>query len=553
VTPPSPIARPAATLPLLAAALSAALLLPLLGLPVYFRTDDVHWLGWAASHANPLSAFDPGENLFGYFRPLPTLLWWVLFRLFGFEPLGYQIALAALGVATMVPLFRLGARLVGGASASVTGARSPWGGAAAVALFHLVALPLLYYYFWFSALTFAVEMLFLALALDALTDGRTVPGRPIRFVVFALLAGLSKQPALLVIPAVAIPMLMAAPGSMRSRLRWGVGIAAIALVLMGVTPFVAQRPEALGRLLGGDLVEYLTVRWNFYAGVLLRGFAGPIAAAAALVALTGARTLRPALGAALAGALLGGALRFLPPGAALIPWLLLLVAAAWRCASSRPWLLGFLLPAAALLGVDFYVSTYLLEPLLALTPALLLWLRPLATPLGERLEAPAARWRRPMALAAPALALLAAFALHDRVGPIVAMRDVRAVFRQAVDFVRTEAGPGAAIGYLTYEELGESYADIRAKPLDRRVERHKTMNGPQLDKFLGLTGRDDLNVVPVSELPPAGERWLLGVNAIEREILSTHPGAREVRRFDAGGAEAVLFRIFSLAGPELVR
>jgi hypothetical protein len=535
VTTPLPPARSAATLPLLVAALSAAALLPLLGLPVYFRTDDVHWLGWAASHPNPLSAFDPGENLFGYYRPMPTLLWWVLFRLFGFEPLGYQLVLGALGVATMVPLFRIGARLVG---------HRPWGGATAVALFHLVALPLLYYYFWFSALTFAVEMLFLALALDALTDGRTVPGRPVRFVIFALLAGLSKQPALLVIPAVAIPMLIAAPGPARDRLRWGVGISAVALLLMGVTPFVAQRPEALGRLAGGELLEYVSARWNFYAGVLLRGPAGPLAAAAAVVALTGTRRFGPALGAAAIGLALGGAFRVLPPGPALVPWLILLSAAAWRSAPSRPWLIGFLVPSAALLGVDFHVSTYLLEPLLALVPALLLWLGPLVTPAGERIEPLAVRWRTPLTIAAPALALLLTALGHDRAGPIVQMRDVRAVFREAVAHVRAEVGPGATIGYLTYEELGESYAEIRAKPLDRRVERHKTMNGPQLDKFLGLVGRTDLAVVPMGELPGQGETWLLGVNAEEIEVLAARPGAREVRRFERGGARAALFRVF---------
>ena len=130
-------------------ALSLAAVLPLLGLPVFFRTDDVHWLGWAIGHDNPLAALEPGENLFGYYRPVPTVIWWGLYRLFGFEPLGYQLVLGAVGVLAMVPLFRIGRRVAGG----------QWGGLAAVALFHLAFVNILYFYFWYSALTFALEVL----------------------------------------------------------------------------------------------------------------------------------------------------------------------------------------------------------------------------------------------------------------------------------------------------------------------------------------------------------------------------------------------------------
>ncbi|HEX7878278.1 MAG TPA: hypothetical protein VF720_02645 [Candidatus Eisenbacteria bacterium] len=528
----------------LSAALSLAILVPLLGIPVYFRTDDVHWLGWAATHPDPLSAFDPAENLFGYYRPLPTLLWWVLFRFFGFQPLGYQIVLAALGVGAMVPLARIGRRLAGGS----------WGALAAVGLFHAAFVSILYFYYWFSAITFALELLFLALALDALSDGKRIPGRPVHFAIFALLAGLAKQPALLVIPAVTITFLLLESGSPRRRFLWGAGVAAVALLLMLVTPFTAQRPEALGHLAGDERTRYLLDRLRFYAGVLLRGPAGMLGAAGALVALASWRgERRPSslvLYGVLPGILAGVSLARLDPALAIGPWLALLVAASVVVPASRPWLAGFLVPAAALLLVDFHVSTYLIEPGLALTPALLLWWRPLLEAPAVRIESKLRRSALVIACVAPLVSLLAAYLLHDRVHPIKAMRDVRKVFRETVEQVIDEAPAGTIIGYLSYEELGETYADIRRRPLEQRVERHKTMNGAQLGKFLRLRGRADLSVVPVAEAWAASDSagapvWLLAVTAAERAELAARSGAREVAWTRQGSAEAALFRVGS--------
>ena len=315
---------------------------------------------------------------------------------------------------------------------------------------------------------------------------------------------------------------------------------------MAVTPFVAHRPEALGRMSPGQFLDFATERWLFYAGVLLRGPGGPLAAGSALLALIGPklRGRLPLLGLFLIAGAVTAFLARLAPGLLFPAWLLLLASAAWRVPSSRGWFLAFLIPLLALMGVDFHVSTYLLEPALMLTVAMLVWLKPFLTPWAPAAETLAERVPPPARLAgAPLAALLGVLLLHDRVGPIVAMRDVRALFRSAVESVLADAPPATTLGYLSYEEIGESYADIRRKPLSRRVGQHKTMNGAQLAKFLRLRGRPDLRVVPTGEADTtAGPVWYLAVNSSERRDFTARGDLVEFRVWRRRDEASALFR-----------
>lgn len=519
------------------AALALAAVIPALGFPVYFRTDDVHWLGWALDHANPLAAFVPRENLFGYYRPLPTLAWWLMARLFGFDPLGYQLVLAGVSVLAMVPLYRIGRRLVG----------AEWGGLAAVGLYHALNFTILYYVFWYSALTFGLELLLLLLAFDALLDGEGRPARPVLFVVWSLLAGLAKQPALLILPLVGGGLILQGSGDRRRRLAWFFLLGAVSLVLLLMTPFVAHRPDALSAMPTADRTEFLRERFDFYARVLMRGPAGPLVALAAAIGLLTPRASggRPAVSlASVAGGLAFAALvRFLPPPVGCGVWLVLILGAALRAPATRPWVAGFFVPSLLLLGVDFHVATYLLEPLLCLAPAALLWLCPLLEPAGRGLTLFLRRVPGAAALLVPLVFTASATAvLRDRVTPLVVMRDVRAAFRAGVDLIVAQAPQGTTVGCLTYDELGRTYADIRRRPLGERVEAHKTMNPVQLEKFFRLRGRGDLRVLPVAEAVRAlGPVYLLALNAEEDEILQRVPLAKPLARYAGGRGVSVVY------------
>jgi hypothetical protein len=281
----------------------------------------------------------------------------------------------------------------------------------------------------------------------------------------------------------------------------------------------------------------------------MAGPAGPVGLAAAAMQISRSLRIRQAAGRWVffaAGALLGIGLARLEPLAAFSIWSLAIISAAALHTPSRAWVAGFYVPLAALLGVDFHVATYLLEPAVTLTPALLLWTAPdlasaggaVSREVNRRLAVPAATLLP--ALGAAAVVLLA----RDRVPALVAMRNVRATFRSAVEQILEEAPAGATIGSLTYDELGQSYADIRKRPLEERVELHKTMNPAQLDKFIHLRGRVDLKVVSVAEARRASsKRLLLAANAEEAEILGAEPDARQVFLFQRGEARTALFEL----------
>src|SRR3972149_9978171 len=76
--------------------------------PVYFRADDALHLEWASSHPNPLAAFVPAKaTVLGVFRPLQSLAWWSLYRLFGLRPEPYQLLVTLLFLACLGLLVRL--------------------------------------------------------------------------------------------------------------------------------------------------------------------------------------------------------------------------------------------------------------------------------------------------------------------------------------------------------------------------------------------------------------------------------------------------------------
>jgi len=133
--------------------------------PVYFRTDDVEYLSWAATHDDPLDAFRPSEGeLFGVVRPVHTIAWWSLYRVFGLEARGYQVFLSLAYGLSFLFFFLFVRRAVSFAAAALTLLSYA---ALFTAFMHIV--------FWFSDLTFALELLFTGLSLYLLALG--VEGR----------------------------------------------------------------------------------------------------------------------------------------------------------------------------------------------------------------------------------------------------------------------------------------------------------------------------------------------------------------------------------------
>jgi hypothetical protein len=156
-----------------------------------------------------------------------------------------------------------------------------------------------------------------------------------------------------------------------------------------------------------------------------------------------------------------------------------------------------------------------------IVPALVLWSSPLLEPAGRRLSGLLSRVPSWTAAVLPlAITLFSVGIGYARLGPVVRMRDVRAVFGRTIEELLVTLPPGTTVGSLTYEELGATYAEIRERPIGQRVEQHKTMNPAQMEKFFRLRGRGDVRVVPVSEAARARPpRVIVAMNNDELRIL----------------------------------
>ena len=123
--------------------------------PVYFRADDVLYLNWAKKYTNPFLVFNPPEEIFKlWYRPILLLLWWCLYHLFELNSTYYQIVVFLFYGFSFVFFYKF-----------VENAFSK-----NVALLSLIAYFLVFYFlgyiiFWFSDLTFILQLFFMNLSL----------------------------------------------------------------------------------------------------------------------------------------------------------------------------------------------------------------------------------------------------------------------------------------------------------------------------------------------------------------------------------------------------
>jgi hypothetical protein len=446
-------------------------------------------------------------------------------RLFGFEPLGYQLVLAAVAVMAMVPLFRIRRRLAGHA----------WGRLLAVTLFHGVTLTILYYVFWFSALTFGLELLLLLLALDAFLSGDRLPGRPRAFVAWALAAGLAKQRA--AHPAARVRRFCCSGGwSLAAALLWMAGIRGRGARAVARHAVRGAPAQALTQLAGPERREFLLS----VTTSMPHGSCGGDRALVALAAMAG---LRQRIVGLLVSAIVGIGFHFLPAAVGLPLWSL--PCGGGLAGGGAHWLPGFFIPATLLLGVDFHVATYLLRP-----PGL----PGAAARAGWRRRSPSVL-RRPPGRCASARGLRRCccrsgprwrvHAAYDRI-PLVAMRQVRATFRFEVETADRSAR--ATNGCLTYDRLWARPARISGVGAGRAGGVAQDDESAQLEKFLKLRGRKDLRVVPLAEARrAAGPVWLFAANSDEIRVLEEVPGAQPLGRFDRGRAATAVYRLTTSA------
>jgi hypothetical protein len=496
--------------------------------PVYFRADDVRYMSWSAAHPNPLSAFMLSEPTHdGMFRPLNTLVWWLCYRLFGLNPVPYQLVIGLVYGMSFVFLFKL--------VALVFSRRA--------AVFSLIAYlavfsKLTYIIFWFSDMTFALEVLLINLSLYLLVSAAVRTTRWLPWGVLAYIgASLAKEPATLIVPIVAAVFLATRWATLPDQHRRKVAAVLLTIFIVGIavtvwTPFVRDR-QALTLSMGLQAaVAFVVARLRFYGAELLAG--GGILiwfASLYLMLVSWAKrksfTSRPLhylfLGLAAAGALLATR----APGTGLVLLCLSLVLILTSRATASAAAVWAALPLISILTVRMMTRTYLVEASFGL--AVLVGVA--SAECLERLAADLRRLRpvsvRVMWAVLLALLCVAVFAetpaFRARLHALSVVSATRQNFRDAVLFTRDHLDEeGYELIVVDYAELGINYGrDVGAAGDIDKVRRQKTMVSREVEMLLRLLGAEHVDVHKLQWFHEGGDGqvFFMAMNGNERDHI----------------------------------
>jgi hypothetical protein len=236
-----------------------------------FRLDDVVLMLWAQTHS-ALQAFDPVRGqLINSFRPAFALAAWLLTRLAGWNhPFWWHLTLA-LSLLTGIAFTGLTARYLTGRWYALQ---------ISIALYFVAFLPILNIFFWYSDLTFGLELAFTASAwyfgLRALYEARI--GYWLSAMGLAIIAVLSKEPASVLVHVVLIGSLLlnrrriiaewkARPSSHRSL---AIASYAILFVLSAWLAIVSPtRSNRFFAFSSPDLAYFIRDRIEYYSAIYL--------------------------------------------------------------------------------------------------------------------------------------------------------------------------------------------------------------------------------------------------------------------------------------------
>lgn len=468
--------------------------------PVYFHWDDVTYLQWAQIHRNPLAIFHPSEStLFGTYRPALLLAWWGLFRLFGLNAACYQFFLTALYGFTFVLYGLLLRRLYNGR----------------VAIFSLlgylvVFFPLGYVIFWFSDLTFVLELFWINLALLLLLSGLTDPGPRLFWGLAAFLGAImTKEPSALIMSAVLVIHVWSGRRDLapvaRRRAAWLLPLLVIAgLAWLFLSPSVGNRLGIREAATLTAAVRFAGERWSYYAAHLC-AHGGPLLWLSTFflcgLALARIRSNPGVRGSLVVLALAAGLSVLLRrhPATALICLLvagLPIVLARPRAGIGFAW--GFV-PLLALLSIKFYIRTYLAEASFGFAVLIGLAGEELHRTFEPFLAGKAGRYVR-IGLVAAGVGGLVLFSglVRNKVAALQILSDNRQNFRDVSEFLLgLSPSRGTALAVVTYGDMELSYRyGVQFMADEEKGGLQKTMEPYDLPVWFRLTGRPDLRVYP---------------------------------------------------------
>ncbi len=533
---------------------AVSFLLPL-AFPVYFREDDVAYLHWARTYGF-WDSFDPGRaTLFGMFRPVQNVVWWLLYHTAGLDPYPYQV------VITLTYLVAFACFL--GFAASALSRSVAWMTAIAyLAGFHF----LMYIIFWFSDLTYTLEIMLahaalwcLAAAVNAFSWLRLAAG-----LVLFLGAVLAKEPAAFMIPCGFVFLVFLRWKTLRQDDRIRLAGVAVLMLVVGASwilmnPSLRSRQGICGEPLAVVWRTFIYPRWTYYA----QFFAAPpaliiVAAPMFLVIQLLIYSLRISLAGRAATALAGAAILTLLLRANPAVMLAGLIGVSLVLVLLRhPAGLGSIMAVPALLGImtiGYMIRTYLVEASFGLAMACGVAIHEcrIAFPVEAICRDAKRRVKWAVIVVAGAIAALAILvvlpSLSEKLTALRLLSAHRQTLAMSVDYFFNAGSeiPGTLL-VIDYQDMGLVYErDILPMRDLEKASRQKTMSSASLHDFLHpITGIDVRNLAWwKTNTPGSGPATILTMNAAEEEFLARFPGkATRLREWRCGKARAGLYRL----------
>jgi hypothetical protein len=507
--------------------------------PVYFRADDVYYLKWAHAHDYVLHSIMPSQAiLMGMFRPVQNIAWWLLYHAFGLNPLPYHFFIVLLYGFSFLFYFKL--------IELVFSVR--------VACFSLLAYFSIFFYliyiiFWFSDLTYVIELFFINLSLFLLIRTVKKGGSYIWGILGYLCAALSKEPAILIVPAVFSSYVFTQWKDLDPDRRKPGGVAAGTLMSLAALaimfhPYIRSR-QGLNFSLGwSSIAEFVAERWDFYAGYLFSELGLVILLGAFLLALMELSRKEPSpdpkwfhiiLSVSVILSLILKRFHAIALIALVIAFVPLWIKRS-KLSSAAVW---FLLPLLGVMTISYMVRTYLIEASFGISIIVGCALSEITKQGWLQLR----RWQFGFASVAVPVVLVfllllgtmgIASKIQSKLEALHLLSASRQNCRSAVEFFSSH--PDAASNTLIvidYEDMGLNYVrDIL--PLDdkTKAKRQKSLLSHELGELLQLAGKNYLTVHNLEWFlsSSATDRGsLLVMNNFERDFIEQLPLKKEIQ------------------------
>ncbi len=240
--------------------------------PLSFRLDDFNWVYFAIQHPNITNVIS-ASNFENHYRPVVGVIWWLGFKLWGINPLGYQLVLDATFLGSMIFLYKLG-ELFHGKIAGVFSFFS----------FIVCFGYLLSILFWLSDLIKTSCLFFMSIGLFFLLkyikENQQNKKNLFIGIIFSLLAMFTRETAIIIIPLV-VGFYYASQNENRLKNLLNYKSLAILGTILGVTfvsifMFDPLKTQILNMINSSFSISFIGERLFYYFKNIFSGLSGPI-------------------------------------------------------------------------------------------------------------------------------------------------------------------------------------------------------------------------------------------------------------------------------------